>query len=210
MNERGAIGVIVAVVIVVLLVGGAGAWYYMQTRGGFSLTPAPTAMTSPEGSLPTALPTTPVQQGQSLTGKISDLVQSGQSLTCTFQRADQGVTTSGTVYVAGEGERLRGDFNIQQTGSAAMNGHMVRTGQDIYVWSDQLPQGTKFTVTDESSPAPAAGDSQQQILDQNFTYACQPWTVDEALFTLPGNVQFVDVSAQLQQLQPGISLPPLP
>lgn len=206
MNERGAIGVIVAVVLVVVLAGGAGAWYFMQNRGGFSLTPSATPV--PTLGLPSPIPTPTSQaQGTTLTGKITDLVDKGQNLTCTFERPDAAASIRGTVYVAAQGQRLRGDFTVEQAGAAPMVGHTLRDGQTMYVWADTLPQGTKFTIGEESPAAgptaSAAPNTAQAVIDENLTYSCQVWAVDETVFALPTNVQFVDVSAQLQQFAPG-------
>ncbi|MEK7557263.1 MAG: hypothetical protein AAB538_04775, partial [Patescibacteria group bacterium] len=149
---------------------------------------------------PSPVSPTPVAQGNTFSGKVADLLKQGQNLTCTFQRADATGTISGTVYVAGEGQRLKGDFNVQQSGSTGVTGHVMREAQTMYVWSDQLPQGTKFTIVEES-PAPVASDTSEQFAEQSFNYTCLPWVVDQSVFTLPTDKQFVDVSAQLQPLQ---------
>lgn len=197
MNERGAILPIVIILVVIVVVGAGGAWYYSQNRAAVVSEGTPTSVVNLESPSPT-----PLAQGNTFTGKIADLLKHGKNLTCTFQRVDETGTTSGTVYVAGEGQRLRGNFNIEQSGNTAMTGHVVRDGQTMYVWSDQLPQGTKFTITEEAETS-ASSDTSQQLLDKDLNYNCLPWVADQGVFTLPTDKQFVDVTAQMQQFQGG-------
>lgn len=193
----------ILVALVVLVAGGVGAWYYynQQQLALVTPTPVPTAAVG----LPTSSPTTSAA-ATAFSGRLADLIRQGQNLTCTFQRADDSSSVNGTLYVSGQNQKLRGDFTVQQVSAGAMASHMIRDGLTMYVWADNLPQGTKFTVADQAavsvSPQPSASPGQSsQITDQSFQYACQPWTASEAVFALPTNVQFIDITQQLPQFQ---------
>lgn len=200
MYQRGQAGLIILVVLVVLIIGGAGAWYlYNQQQLALTTpTPVPTASIG----LPTSSPVASVA-GTAFSGRLVDLMRQGQDLTCTFQRADAASSVNGTLYVSGQSQKLRGDFTVQQASAGEIMSHMVRDGLTMYVWADNVPQGTKFTVDDQAavsgSPQPSVtpGES-NQFADQSFQYMCQPWSASEAVFTLPTTVQFIDITQQLQ------------
>lgn len=188
----------VLIVVIVLAVVGVGAAVYFARQGTENGTDSEndTAMTE-EGENMTA---SSEKQSASFTGTITDLLQRGEDLTCTFTRTDEsGNAIAGTVYVASQGKQLRGDFALSQTDGTTMNGHVVRDGEANYFWSDQIAQGTKMTISEEVAVTPSP-NSQQAMLDESIEYNCQPWAVDADMFTLPPDKEFVDISQQVQQI----------
>ncbi|MEX1111893.1 MAG: hypothetical protein WEC84_00365 [Candidatus Andersenbacteria bacterium] len=191
MNQKGFIAPLVIVVVAVVAIG-AGIYFTRQGQEGEE------SAVSTESNQSTEQTTE--SEGSSLSGTVTDLLQSGQNLTCTFNRTDEAGTTSGTVYVAGQGQRFRGDFTLSQADGMQMDAHVVQEGDVNYFWSDQLPQGTKTTVTDEEAATPSDTANPQAVLDENVDYSCRPWIVDNSMFNLPSDKEFVDITQQVQQL----------
>lgn len=205
MNQQ---GFIVPLLIAVVIVGviGAGAVVY------FTRQPAVQPINDIDEEivqvpLSSSTPSVAPQTESSFTGKVTDLLKRGQNLSCTFDRADQTGTISGTVYIASQGQRMRGDFKLTQPDATVIDSHMIRDGQYNYFWTDQLPQGTKIIISEEdikkaeeqTSTPDTAG--QQQVLDKDFNYRCRSWSVDTSMFNLPPDKEFVDLTAQLKQIQ---------
>ncbi len=132
------------------------------------------------------------------TGSVTDLLQKGQNLTCTYNQAGA-ITTAGTVYVASQGQQVRGDFTFNQPDGTEINSHFIQDGNYGYFWSDQLPQGIKISISEEDREAPQQ-DTGQTVFDDSFDYNCQPWIVNNNLFNLPSDKEFFDTE-QMQQNQ---------
>ncbi len=131
-----------------------------------------------------------------------------KNVTCTFSSTDDsGNKTSGTVYVAGD--RMRGDFSYQVSGSAEQKSNILRNSEYQYFWQEGSDTGFKTKVDDskESADDSKKADSQNQSVDQNTKYGfdCSDWAVDESKFSIPGNVKFTDYSAQVEQTKNKLS-----
>ncbi|MCA9366595.1 hypothetical protein KC722_03375, partial [Candidatus Kaiserbacteria bacterium] len=110
-------------------------------------------------------------------GSFMSLMGLGKNLTCEFSSvADEtGGAVAGTVYISGE--RLRGDFEMEQAGTV-MESHMIQDGEYSYTWSESA-EGTfalKMKTDDSTYEAtPAGGDSvpaRQMTPDQDVRYDC--------------------------------------
>jgi len=136
------------------------------------------------------------------TGKVTDLLQRGQDVTCTFESKDESTQTSGTVYIAGANENMRGDFTIE-TDEGTLTNHMIQKDGYSYIWSDAFPQGYKSEITeaDAQTPQESSDEFENFDYDQDFDYTCRTWQVDSSRFQEPNDIEFVDLSAQLQQIQ---------
>ena len=194
MNERGFIlPALIAIVMVAVL--GVGAAVYFTQQGVENGESGSSAVVEIENGERDAAPA-----ASNFTGTVTDLLKRGENLTCTFTRTDDtGNAIGGTVYVAGQGQRMRGDFVLAQADGTNMNGHIVRDGVTNYFWSDQLAQGTKMTIEEDIVASPVE-NSKQAMLDESVDYDCRPWAVDASLFTLPVDKDFIDISQQVQQL----------
>ena len=48
----------------------------------------------------------------------------------------------------------------------------------------------------------AIGDQESSsIKDENIDYNCKPWIVDNSFFTPPSNIEFVDLSQEVLQIE---------
>jgi len=131
-------------------------------------------------------------EDDSAIGRFADMVRSGRSYQCTFEYQDETNESSGTVYMTGGAERLRGDFDITDSQAGAMEMHMIRDGGYNYLWGSTMPQGIKTAVT-ANEMLFEEGDNSP--VDENVDYECRRWNVDESKFSLPTGVEFQDMSA---------------
>ena len=137
--------------------------------------------------------------GASVGQTFAALLGLGQNLECTFAHDDNaGNRSSGTVYIADGGTRLAGDFMFEQSGVSPMEGHMIRTGGYNYVWGSFYPQGIKSQITAENEAE--LFDSEDGGIDEDTEFHCQEWTVNNSKFTVPTNIQFMDMSAQMEAM----------
>lgn len=162
---QNAIWYIVGLIAVVVV--GAGA-YTMMNRGGPAAAPAATS--------------TPQTSEMSL--REFSMSQTPQKCTFTSMQGSQG-----TVYVANA--RVRGDFTAQANGSAVM-GHMIVKDNTSHVWMDGMSTGFKNSFDAVAEPGSATDSGVNP--DERVSYSCEPWTPDDALFSLPAGVEFKSIS----------------
>lgn len=162
---------IIAVAAVVIL--GGGYWYFTSQSGRM------------------------MGESASVGQTFAALMTGGQNVECTFEQSDGGSATRGTIFMADRGERIRGDFTI--TGATPMEAHMIRDGGWNYIWSSMMPQGIKMQVTAENKGK--LFDTDSASVPDDVQYRCSSWGVDGSKFALPGNVTFMDLSAQMEASQ---------
>ena len=164
------IGLVVAGVI------GGGAYVALQGGGGESMT----------------------SEQSAARGTFAQLMLSGQSLECTFEHDDGTNKSSGTMYMADGGERLRGDFTIEQNTAGPMEAHLVRDGGYNYIWGSFYQQGIKTAVTLENKDKLFEEKDGENMIDENTSFECRPWSVNASVFALPSDVEFLDIAAQME------------
>jgi len=125
------------------------------------------------------------------------LIALGRDLTCDFVHDDPETGRSeGTVFLSGE--RMRGDFRITANGTE-MESHVIRNGSTGYTWGT-TPMGTvaiMFDISQEDDIA-SSNEGESVDLDQNLEFECSAWSVDESKFAPPSDLDFQNVSAQMQ------------
>lgn len=127
-------------------------------------------------------------------GSFRSLLALGENTQCSFVGVKDGVTSSGTVYIASSGN-MRGDFTSQGSSGTQTSSMIVKDGYS-YVWSGS--QGAKMNAA-SSTNASAGAQAQQSVdLDSQVDYDCQAWSVDQSKFTLPSSVNFVDIEAMMK------------
>lgn len=143
------------------------------------------------------------QAAQMQDASISQLLAQNQDQVCTYDTVDQqGNNNSGTVYFS-DG-RMSGDFSLAAPGEDAMLSHVINDGQSQYFWEEGQTEGYKLSI-DQSPTTPEGSESDEQVSninqDEDFEFNCDGWSVDESRFMPPGNVDFIDYSAQIEQAQ---------
>lgn len=143
-----------------------------------------------------------MEGSRAFSGSWTDLMALGGAYTCDIDTTSNtgagSVQTTGTVYVAGSD--LRGDFS-SMVGGKMEETHMIRVGQESWVWSTAMPQGIKMMVKDSVKSGDAVGTSGQGFNENtSYEWDCDPWTRDSSKFSPPSNVQFMDMEAMMQGL----------
>ncbi len=170
--------------IALLVIGGSvGVWYVVSTGEKESM--ATTANTTVEQ----AIPTTPEN---AVKKSFSDFLKQTGAYKCTVEQNVAGVVTSGTVYM--NAGKIKGTFASMVNGMSVNTSFILRDGF-TYTWTSAYPVGFKVAVSDASTES-TAGASTQGVYTWNAenigAYACDPWTADESVFTVPTNVQFME------------------
>lgn len=135
-------------------------------------------------------------EDKSFSGTMSEVIASGQDVTCTFEQQESGAVVQGTVYLAAKGEKVRGDFVVQQQ-EQSMTGSVIRKDGTNYSWGE-TPFGsfaTKVAVDAKSEKGEGF-----DIDNENIAYTCSSWRVDESKFALPSGVSFDDINAEVMQI----------
>lgn len=124
---------------------------------------------------------------------LARLLTLGQNQQCTYQKTDDDGTQSGTIYLA-DG-KMRGE--IQTATSGMMN--MLREGDWQYMWGDALGagQGIKMPASAANSGRNPQGQQQGPDFNEEMDMQCQAWSADASKFTLPADVQFMDLGAMM-------------
>jgi len=173
---------LIMIIVGVLVLLGAGYWFFMADDE------------------PDAASNGNQDQTASLDRQASleELAAGRENLVCTYsQTAEDGSTSSGTTYLASG--RMSGEFTIAVEGQAPVRSYIINDGQNQYTWQDGSNQGYRFAV-DELDADTAADDPVQSVdTGQDYNFNCQEWPVEEARFSPPSNVDFIDFSAQFPQ-----------
>jgi hypothetical protein len=115
---------------------------------------------------------------------------------CTFTNSADSMTSSGTVYISGS--MMRGDFNSNTTASGSVDSHMIRSQDDIYVWSGANGSKMGMDAMMNAKPTTAPKSGANFDFDQKLDYHCSDWKKDASLFVVPTSVHFIDLKAMMQ------------
>jgi hypothetical protein len=132
------------------------------------------------------------------TGTFKDIQSLKQDLVCeiTSLSNDNGAVV-GKVFLSEE--KIRGEFDIQQAGKLFAS-NMLLDGETIYFWTE-TPAGTlafKNNIKNISSEISTEAKSATPLsIEEAVTYDCQSWTKQEDKFTIPTDVQFIELPTNL-------------
>ena len=144
---------------------------------------------------------------------LKDLIGSGKNLECSweFENPENGGKTSGLVYIAGN--RSRSEVRVRVEGEGAELANMdlisVSDGEMGYMWNEGQTTGSKYNIAEMEKLGEEMQEGQENMAQnqvQNdweniYNYECKNWRVDESKFSVPTNVEFTDMMAQMQQMQ---------
>jgi len=123
------------------------------------------------------------------------VLETGQSMRCTFSHSDEYSTQSGVAYV--NTNRLRGDLTITQEGSAPQKVHVLVAGGWAYTWGASFEEGTGIKLQmslDALDTVPEDDGSNLVEIDEEVDYTCTPWDEDASMFIAPTDITFKDYS----------------
>jgi hypothetical protein len=172
-----------SIVVAALLIAG-GAWYLLSDSG--------TTESEVAGD-----PSSEAQLAGA-EGSLAALMGRGENVTCNVRHTTEAGESTGTVYVMNG--KMRADFTTDSSalGGEVVTSHMINDGEWMYMWSDESPQGMKMSVSEvaageEGSSAGMSGS--WESFAEAGAYDCTAWTVDASVFSVPGEVSFLELGA---------------
>lgn len=154
-----------------------------------------------------------VQQEEGVNQSLKDLMGSGKNLECSWEFEDpegKGRTT-GLVYIAGNRSRSEVRVRVEGEGEELANMDLIsiNDGEMGYMWNEGQTTGSKYNIAEMEKLGEEMSQGQENITQnqtQNdweniYNYECKNWRVDESKFSVPTNVEFTDMMAQMQQMQ---------
>ncbi len=183
--------------LAVLLIG-AGAFFFLRPRSVSNQQP---------GNVGQVAVKQPDTTNGSITGKIEDLFAQNKPLSCSFSQSNDNSKSNGTIYVADN--KIRGNFTTTIEGQPPIESFIIQDSQYFYSWTLTPPQGTKIKIdklteqtdqTETGQPNEASTDF-NNLEQQNITYDCQPWTIDQSVFSPPEDINFTDLDQQLDKME---------
>lgn len=193
MKSNNKVPFIIAGVVGVVLAVGGGLWYVNSRSEDSQNTNQAASSITPQ--------TTTGDANKPKT--IADFLAASQTQKCTFSYKEGTSDASGTMYFA-SGRKMSGDFKTVTDGKPT-DGNMIIANNTQYFWTPNTNKGVKIELTtvgsnsdDQASGAESA--SQGLDLDKNYDFNCSSWTLDESKFTVPTNVDFIDLSNIQSQL----------
>lgn len=138
---------------------------------------------------------------------LEEMAKKGKPYKCEYTLKEGEFDQTGTVYFAGT-EKMRGDITmtVPETGKTLM--HFIKDGDTQYIWTEGQTTGMKMTWTDEDEAKmkETAQDNQQNVdMNTKVGLKCNKWSPDGAMFEVPGNVKFQDLSAMMNSLPGAVS-----
>lgn len=172
----------------VVVVGGAWVVMGMPTNLGLGGWGDGDASKNTQGDTSGPTQTTaPSNETQQFKGSMQSLMVRGGSWRCDVSVMTEGITTSGTTYVA-KG-MVRSDFvsNVPQVGN--VESHMIMRDNTAYTWSSMTKQGFKFPIQGGEAQPEVSAEVAAQV-NQEYDYKCTAWPTDESKFVLPSGITF--------------------
>ncbi len=127
-------------------------------------------------------------------GNIYSLVDIGHAHKCTFTYNGSNGTGTGTMYTNGKGNGLMTiDVKTAEGKTGTINTLLL--ADDAYGWTqiNGSTIGFKFKKSSVQADAKKAAGSATTDPSQKFDLACENWTVNDSLFVVPSNVQFMSL-----------------
>lgn len=166
-------------------------------------------------------PGTPATQSVSKTvseaAEFADAIKSGKPTVCTMTK------DGNTMEYLVSGKKMRVNTTTSRTDDKGVVtttvGHMINDTAYLYTWDDKTKQGSKMAIpTEEEAKAMADKAKQyapstapkldseadyQGYKDQGYTIDCKAGSVDDASFTPPSDVKFIDPTQMMKQVTGG-------
>jgi len=152
---------------------------------------------------PAASTPAPASSKFSMNGSLLDLAKQGKPFKCTYTESISGQNAVGTIYFSTD-QKIRMDMTINGTiagESTQMVSHFIKSGNDMYTWSDGTNQGIKTSY----SPTQASANQKSSGVDltKKMDVSCDSWTLDASLCVPPTDIQFQDLNALMNSLKNG-------
>jgi len=159
-------------IIFVLTAVGIGAFIFMNR--GTSETSLD--VVSPESSTP-----------DTFLGTLKDAVKLGAAMKCTYK-------VEGNEYESFiKGENYRGKIKTAE----GKTGEIIIKNNCMWTWSEGEAQGMKICFEESDLEMTNIWEQPQGAFGPDIAYTCLPTVVTDAKFTLPSNVNFMDIDEMM-------------
>jgi hypothetical protein len=148
------------------------------------------------------------------TFSLRDLIVKNIPQKCTWSSNIDGAESKGTIVISGK--KFKQETSVKQDGFDYI-GHSVSDGTYLYTWQDNTDKDSpnvaikmKLDVMNEApesdgTPVPESSKPQDGLdLDKEYQYNCTPTVVSESDFQPPQDIEFVDYSQFLEDIQSNI------
>jgi len=142
------------------------------------------------------------EQGTAFTGSVDDLIKAGKSVRCVLLAKGNEDISSGTIYVSGN--KARSDFEQKGADNKNYPGHFISDGTWMYAWSEaNKGQAVKFKIEEiQKEEFKSQADKQGvENYENKMDYKCYAWKADQSYFTPPADIEFMDFTQMMNQLQ---------
>jgi len=131
---------------------------------------------------------------------LEELIALGLSQKCTFVIMNDGQTIKGEVLMSGD--RFKQSMEIGGE-EAAMKLNSISDGEYFYWWNEGVEgSGTKMKIEkDEEAQSKSTDGTKNFNFKERHDYKCTPVALSEADFAIPSDVEFVDFSEMMRNLQ---------
>ncbi len=184
------IKVIAIVVGAIVLIGGGA--YFLTKDDKDSNSSSQSSQTDQTNQEPKENEQTQASEETEVTGNLQTLRAGGKAQQCSMSYSDGAGSGSGTMYTDGKG---RGRIQLTLTtsrGNAGESNTLV-TGEKVYSWT-KTDGGSFGYIFDASTVQPGSTGSpttsSSQTAGKDFSLKCKSWNVDEAVLTVPTDVNF--------------------
>jgi hypothetical protein len=131
----------------------------------------------------------------SFTGTFADVFAVEEPVSCTAVTVfDTGGESQGTLYYIDERNFVL-DSMILLSDNDPIEAHIIRDGDYEYTWSPKFLEeegvgGTKRRI----DPSYEVNEEIFAMYDDGTEYQCESWTVDNAMFIPPSDIEFEDIT----------------
>lgn len=134
-------------------------------------------------------------------GKVSigDLIAKGIPQKCTLEYSDGEMTTSSETWIKDGKFRQIMRVSSPESGKRVVN--TISDGGYIYTWEDGSRSGNKIKIEEASGSQETNQETVDLQMNDQFEYKCTPAVITDAEFSLPANIEFKDLNAELEKLQ---------
>ena len=135
---------------------------------------------------------------------VSQLASSGDDLECSYDYTDSSDTRNvGTLYFSNG--NMSGNFTATESSGQEFQANVLLVSNVQYVWEDGSTDGYKIDLSAFDSSDDDSSDDSGFNPDEEINFNCQSWSADQSMFEAPGNVNFVDNSALIQNATENLS-----
>ena len=131
---------------------------------------------------------------------LKELLGLGISQKCTFEIDNEDQMTKGELLI--NGNKFKQSMEIASE-EGVMKINSISDGEYFYSWNEGVDgSGTKIKIEENTTtPDENMEEAENTIWEEKFDYKCTPISLSETDLTLPSDIEFVDLSEMMQNLE---------